>query len=433
MSEAGNLAGGRSRSLAERFSLVESVLLQGQQLTTVSPNERVQDALEVMRRHGYSQLPIVTADGSVHGVFSYRSLASALRVPSILTMLDRAECTVMDAREHPTFVQPWDRWDSMVKALDQYDYALVGTPSGISGIVTATDMLNYLNEKAAPFVLLSAIELTVRDIISEVLDEAELVQCIETVNARVTDGHQLPAVLEDMTFAQYGMLIRHPQVWPRFEAVFGQGEGQRAYVASRLGDIARMRNDAFHFREGQELADRSRLSEYADWLESRLRAYRAAKTSPPTSPARGKPGVWTEERFFADARMQQDPVSARVARRIFDWAVARGLKIYWGKGKTYGSFVSAAPSSNGATSLFAIRTTGQLELYLLYLGRRDPFRSDAVMGELVRRFNTFEGVRLPPDAAERYPKVPLSVFAGEECMSELESLCDWMISMIEGE
>ena len=58
------------------FHRVNRVLPEDQSLLTISPERPAREAIALMKEHGYSQLPVMNADGSVLGVFSYRSFAS---------------------------------------------------------------------------------------------------------------------------------------------------------------------------------------------------------------------------------------------------------------------------------------------------------------------------------------------------------------------
>ena len=49
-------------------------ILENQSLLVIPPECRARDAVSMMRKHGYSQVPVVD-DGEVQGVFSFRSFA----------------------------------------------------------------------------------------------------------------------------------------------------------------------------------------------------------------------------------------------------------------------------------------------------------------------------------------------------------------------
>ena len=66
-----------SGSVAELFHLVGSLIPEGQRVITAPPDMKVADAIRIMSKNNFAQLPVV-AGGLVLGVFSLRSFASGL-------------------------------------------------------------------------------------------------------------------------------------------------------------------------------------------------------------------------------------------------------------------------------------------------------------------------------------------------------------------
>src|SRR6266545_3207160 len=59
---------------SELFHRINRIIPPDQTVLTVPPSCFVREAIAIMRKHGYSQLPVVE-NGEVLGVFSYRSFA----------------------------------------------------------------------------------------------------------------------------------------------------------------------------------------------------------------------------------------------------------------------------------------------------------------------------------------------------------------------
>jgi hypothetical protein len=59
---------------SELFHRINRIIPEDQKVLSVPPTCLVRDAVELMRKHGYSQVPVVES-GEVLGVFSYRSFA----------------------------------------------------------------------------------------------------------------------------------------------------------------------------------------------------------------------------------------------------------------------------------------------------------------------------------------------------------------------
>ena len=66
-----------SRSITELFHRINSILPDTQLLVTVQGETLASAALELLRQHGFSQLPVLVG-AEVIGMFSYRSFSEAV-------------------------------------------------------------------------------------------------------------------------------------------------------------------------------------------------------------------------------------------------------------------------------------------------------------------------------------------------------------------
>ena len=173
-------------SMAELFHLVKSLIPEGQEVVTVPPDLRVAEAIEIMDKHKFSQVPVV-AGNVVLGVFSFRSLA--LRLMRMRQAAEGfGELPVDEFVDQVQFVQPLDNWESILKYLDREDGVLVGHSERLDGIVTPMDVLTYLHVIASPFVMLAEIELSLRRIIDACVSQDELELPFEQPGAQVQPG-----------------------------------------------------------------------------------------------------------------------------------------------------------------------------------------------------------------------------------------------------
>src|SRR5690242_8889 len=84
-------AASRELDLAsELFHRINRIIPQDQVVLKVLPNCRVRDAVALMQKHGYSQVPVVD-EREVLGVFSYRSFAKKA-AHSTLDELNKEKC-----------------------------------------------------------------------------------------------------------------------------------------------------------------------------------------------------------------------------------------------------------------------------------------------------------------------------------------------------
>lgn len=139
---------------------------------------------------------------------------------------------------------------------------------------------------------------------------------------------------------------------------------------------------------------------------------------------------WDEAGFFQHLAAQNGAVEVRVARAILDWARRHASEVWWGKGKTMGSFVPTLYHQEQNHQLFAVYSTSALELYFQHYKGKAPFASEERREELRRRLNTIPTIRIPADGIERRPSIPLAALADEEHLQRLLAIFEWIIKTI---
>ena len=321
-------------SIVELFHMVKSLIPEGQKLETVQPETRVRDALELMKVKRFSQLPVVSGN-AVLGVFSYRSLAQALEELGPIDT-DFRNLPVDEFMEQFAFVHPADKWESTLDHLNNKDGALVGNRNNLQGILTAWDVLTYLQQIANPFVMLAEIELSLRRIIEASVDAEQFKQCTLNSLAKKYDLAEMPASVSDMSFNDYVQIVGDGRNWPLFESAFGKGGWLRKKTVERLTEVRDLRNDAFHFRRQLDEGDHKTLAKHRDWLEMKSRAFEgrrevamikpdSAKSEPDTGEKSG--GKTSRKAFLAAC----EPAAAEFYAWLLDEAKARNLTISWGQ------------------------------------------------------------------------------------------------------
>lgn len=252
------------RSVTELFHRLNSVLPIDQQIVSVLPETPVQEALGLLSKHGFSQLPVMVGQ-QVLGLFSYRSFSQAVIKLSGDVKFQRfnpREMFVEDCVERPTYARVTDEFRAWFDAIDKQDAVLVGDPNRLQGIVTAMDILRYLYGVASPFVLIAEIELSLRALMRLAVGRDELVACARTCLKHYTEG-TLPTDLEDMTFGDYVQIIGDGRNWEHFQPIF---KGERIGTRAKLEQVRDLRNDVFHFRREITVEDHETLSALRDWM-----------------------------------------------------------------------------------------------------------------------------------------------------------------------
>ncbi len=81
---------------------------------------------------------------------------------------------------------------------------------------------------------------------------------------------------------------------------------------------------------------------------------------------------WDETSFFKELEARRGTNEAEVAKRIFEWSHTRATYIWWGEGKTSGSFVPMLMHKGRKHQLFAVWTYGVFEFYFQYYQYKPP-------------------------------------------------------------
>jgi predicted transcriptional regulator len=263
--------------LSAFFHMVNRIIPDGQVLVSIPPEMPAREALMLMRRHGFSQLPVKQGD-SVLGIFTYR--AFALEVALIGdAKVDASSLPVEEFLEHekPAFARLNDEFRSLINVLDERDSVVVSGPEDLVAILTPMDVLRYLYSVANAFVLLEEIELALRALIRTATGEGDVFRsCVENALSKKYKERkrELPQCLEDMAFDEYVALLRDGRNWQYFQTAFG---GTRDRTNTRLEPVRNLRNDVFHFKRELSVEDHERLTTCRDWLLRRVRNVQARR------------------------------------------------------------------------------------------------------------------------------------------------------------
>jgi len=427
-------------SLAEAFHRISSLVPPGQTVFCAQRDWTVGQALQVMKQHSYTQLPVVSGN-YVMGVFSYRSLASRLmawkQVPGNLTGLPVEEFT-----EQLSYVQPTSNWEASLDALDRQDALLVGNQDSLLGILTTVDVLRYLHHLAKPFVILAEIEVSLRRLMAACVPDDELATCAMNALAGVYGERPLPSSLEEMTFSEYRQIICDRENWERFAPAFGASEFQRSETFRHLEEVREVRNTVFHFRQSIEPDVVSRLERHRDWLERKVRAFegqRRATRRPEKAPEAEKQSSprtqrrqrrWDEASYFADISQRQSAAIVAVSKSLLAWANKNTDHVIWGTGLHTGSFTPRARNRAGTCSLFNVRSAGTIQIAFGSLRNCPPYESKRLRADVAARLHQIPGVFMTQDDIDRWPSMDQETLAEPDRLSEFLAIFDDVIRSI---
>ena len=223
-------------------------------ITSVGPDEPLENAITLMMLNDYSQLPVVRNERAVRGVVSWKSIGEARtrRSGSISFVRD---CMHQDY-ELVRVEQPLlDALPKIIRA----EFVLVEDPSRrISGIVTTTDVSEQFSLMAEPYILLGEIESHLRRFITLCATEDEIRAAVDP-----RDPGRVIETADDLTFGEYRRLLQGPTLWSKLPFELNR----RAFDA-KLEEIRIIRNNVMHFSpDGIAETDRTSLKSLVHCLQ----------------------------------------------------------------------------------------------------------------------------------------------------------------------
>jgi len=142
--------------------------------------------------------------------------------------------------------------------------------------VTVVDALKYFYDVSTPYILLREIELAIRELIRNSVNEVELKECIERTSKDYYQqkNQPIPTCLEELTFYDYLMILRFKGTWDKFSAAFGENPN---IVYTKLEPLPELRNQVFHFKKEITIKEYEKMRDVRDWLLKRIKKFEARK------------------------------------------------------------------------------------------------------------------------------------------------------------
>lgn len=244
-------------SLTETFHRLGRILSDDQQLQCIEQTATVKKAFQIMELHGYSQLP-VSSGNRITGMFSYRSFAREIvDYEDVLEgKVHPGDIEVGELMEPAKFALGSDEFRAWFETLDKFDAFLLGEPTRVQGLLSTTDLLNYLYDVANPFVLVAEIELALRSLIVHAVSDEQLKECMRVARVKASTFNRT-------SFGDYIYIITEEPNWQLFQPVF---RGNPFRTKARLSEACELRNKAFHFNGMLTMEDYTELVRIRDWI-----------------------------------------------------------------------------------------------------------------------------------------------------------------------
>ncbi|MFF3375438.1 CBS domain-containing protein [Streptomyces sp. NPDC002680] len=196
---------------------------------SVRIGDALKTAMTIMVLRGFSQLPVLDADGRLRGVVSWESIGRA-HMADPQASLEAATVRGQEA----------DRSDDLldwIGTVQQSGYVLVRDHDHkVCGLVTASDLTVQFGTRVRPFVLVEEIEQRLRRVVDRCIP-------LDRIRAVVPRGRaSRVSSAANLTFGAYGHLLRVPENW----AALGWAIDQQHFLTA-LEECRQFRNDLMHF------------------------------------------------------------------------------------------------------------------------------------------------------------------------------------------
>lgn len=198
----------------------------------VRENSSLQGALTAMLLRDYSQLPVMSKGKKpvLRGVVTLKSLARALSRDPGAGLRDAVEpCDPVEFHKELIEVLP---------EIQEKGYVLVnGEDGSLSGIVTASDVVQRYSEAATPFLLIGVIDTLLRRIVAENFS-MEVIRKF----CGADEGREGLENANNLTMGDYKAVLESPENWQRLGWPLDRG-----LFIQQLVTIIKIRNIVMHF------------------------------------------------------------------------------------------------------------------------------------------------------------------------------------------
>jgi hypothetical protein len=146
---------------------------------------------------------------------------------------------------------------------------------------------------------------------------------------------------------------------------------------------------------------------------------------------------WTKEALLQQIQDNRGDVEFDIARRLFEWAAARGDLIEWfGYGKKDGSYQAGYyyggyyHDNQRYLFPFALYGYGRVEIQFQYIMGRPPFDNETLRRSLADRLNAIPGVSITGDQLTKRPAFALEALGKAGAFEHFTSAMDWAYEQV---
>lgn len=220
-------------------------------LISVKKETSLVEAVTLMIKYNFSQLPILTSKNEVYGLVSWKSIGKALSLGKVCNQVkDCYETVEVLNYDEPLF--------KAVKIILEKEVVLIKNyKKEISGIITATDIGEQFLILSEPFFIIEQIENLIRRILDDILTFDDINSVLDVNKYDKEIKH-----LSDLSFGHYVRIIENESLFKKLNIHI-----DRVILQKMLAEVNIIRNEVMHFNPEEMGADElQKLRETRDFL-----------------------------------------------------------------------------------------------------------------------------------------------------------------------
>jgi hypothetical protein len=139
---------------------------------------------------------------------------------------------------------------------------------------------------------------------------------------------------------------------------------------------------------------------------------------------------WNKDMFMQDLKNRDSAHEQKIAEKLLEWAQNKNLRIWWGKGKIYGSFFPILDLEKESFFTFSVWTYGTIEVLFQYMHTKSIFKDIEKRKELQNKLNQIPSIQIPDHALKIRPSFQISALKDETDLKSFLQIWDEYINDI---
>jgi CBS domain-containing protein len=232
----------------------------------IRQDAKISDALQLMMKNDYSQLPVVDEAGCLVGIISEQGIVQRyFHLNAAVSLLDLAVSHCMTTP--PVTATPEADISHALGLLNDAPAVVLVQDGRPHRILTTYDTTHFFYSLARSLILLENIELRIRKYTDGVLptDSSLKAALMRAFKPDRRDPTQPAKSYNELTLREYVQLIVTDGNWAKFEPYLAP----KLYFTQLMEQVIPIRNQQMHFRGELDHVQHNALSHALAWLETR--------------------------------------------------------------------------------------------------------------------------------------------------------------------